>query len=51
MIGYVPQELALFHDTIRENIALSEPGISDGDIREALPGGCRRLHRLAAQGA
>jgi len=35
-IGYVPQELALFHDTIRENISLSEPGISDADIISAL---------------
>lgn len=35
-IGYVPQELALFHDTIRENISLSEPGIKDEDIHEAL---------------
>jgi ATP-binding cassette subfamily C protein len=35
-LGYVPQELALFHDTIRENISLSEPGISDEDILEAL---------------
>lgn len=35
-IGYVPQELALFHDTIRENISLSEPGISDEAIIEAL---------------
>ena len=35
-IGYVPQELALFHDTIRENISLSEPGISDADIVSAL---------------
>lgn len=35
-IGYVPQELALFHDTIRENISLSESGISDDDILEAL---------------
>lgn len=35
-IGYVPQELALFHDTIRENISLSEPGITDQEIHEAL---------------
>ncbi|MFT3672361.1 ABC transporter ATP-binding protein [Aestuariivirga sp.] len=35
-IGYVPQELALFHDTIRENISLSEPGITDQQIHEAL---------------
>lgn len=35
-IGYVPQELALFHDTIRENISLSEPGITDAQIHEAL---------------
>jgi ATP-binding cassette, subfamily C, bacterial len=35
-IGYVPQELALFHDSIRENISLSEPGIADSDIQAAL---------------
>lgn len=36
MIGYVPQDLFLFHDTIRENITLSEPGISDAEVLEAI---------------
>jgi ATP-binding cassette subfamily C protein len=36
MIGYVPQDLFLFHDTIRENITLSEPNISDASVWEAL---------------
>ena len=35
-IGYVPQELALFHDTIRANISLSETGVTDEAIIEAL---------------
>ncbi len=36
MIGYVPQELTLFHDTVRENITLSETDITDEDIQFAL---------------
>ena len=35
-IGYVPQELMLFHDTIRENISLSNPDISAEAIIAAL---------------
>jgi ATP-binding cassette subfamily C protein len=35
-IGYVPQELSLLHSTIRDNLALKDPGISDADILEAL---------------
>ncbi|MGB8313690.1 MAG: ABC transporter ATP-binding protein, partial [Aestuariivirga sp.] len=35
-IGYVPQELVLFHDTIHENIALSNPDISTPAILAAL---------------
>ena len=35
-IGYVPQELMLFHDTIRENISLSNLDISSDMILEAL---------------
>jgi ATP-binding cassette subfamily C protein len=35
-IGYVPQELMLFHDTIRENISLSNPDISTEAILAAL---------------
>lgn len=36
MVGYVPQELALFHDTIRANVTLGDPKISDADIEESL---------------
>ena len=36
MIGYVPQELNLFHDSIRENITLGDLAITDGDILQAL---------------
>jgi ATP-binding cassette subfamily C protein len=35
-IGYVPQELTLFHDTIRMNLTLGDTSISDTDIAEAL---------------
>jgi len=35
-IGYVPQELMLFHDTVRENIRLSNPGVSTEAIMAAL---------------
>jgi ATP-binding cassette, subfamily C, bacterial len=35
-IGYVPQELMLFHDSIHENISLSNPGVSDEAIIAAL---------------
>lgn len=36
MVGYVPQELILFHDTIGSNITLGDPSFTDDDIREAL---------------
>jgi ATP-binding cassette subfamily C protein len=35
-IGYVPQELMLFHDTIHENISLSNPDISKEAVLAAL---------------
>ncbi|MDA9865284.1 ABC transporter ATP-binding protein/permease [bacterium] len=36
MVGYVPQEPILFHDTIFSNIALGNPEISEEDARSAL---------------
>jgi ATP-binding cassette subfamily C protein len=36
IIGYVPQELALLHGTIKENIALGDESISDDQIWSAL---------------
>ena len=36
LIGYVPQELALFHDTIRANITLYDETISEDAITESL---------------
>ncbi|MGQ0486440.1 MAG: ABC transporter ATP-binding protein [Hyphomicrobiales bacterium] len=36
MIGYVPQELSLFHASIRDNITLSDPAIGDADVMTAL---------------
>ncbi len=36
MIGYVPQELVLFHDSIFANIALGNPEIGEHEVRAAL---------------
>jgi ATP-binding cassette subfamily C protein len=36
IIGYVPQELNLFHASIRDNITLGDAAISDGDVAAAL---------------
>ncbi len=36
MIGYVPQEPTLFHDSIRSNITLGDPTAADDDIWDAL---------------
>lgn len=36
MIGYVPQELNLLHASVRDNIALGDPDIDDGEIWHAL---------------
>ena len=36
MIGYAPQELILFHDTIYANIALGSPDIGEAEVRLAL---------------
>jgi ATP-binding cassette subfamily C protein len=36
MIGYVPQEVILFNDTIMNNVTLREPGFSEADVIAAL---------------
>ena len=36
LIGYVPQELILFHDTLHANLTLGDTSISDDDVRQAL---------------
>jgi len=36
MVGYVPQEVILFHDTILANLTLDEPGLTREDARAAL---------------
>jgi len=36
MIGYVPQELVLFHDTVFSNIAMGDPEIGEAEVRSAL---------------
>lgn len=35
-VGYVPQDLVLFHDTVAANVSLGEPGFSSADIERAL---------------
>ncbi len=36
MIGYVPQELNLFHTNVRDNITLNDASITDQDVHAAL---------------
>ena len=36
MIGYVPQETFLFHDTVMANVTLGDSGISRADVETAL---------------
>lgn len=36
MIGYIPQETMLLHDTVLNNVALGDPELSETDVREAL---------------
>ena len=36
MIGYVPQEPTLFHDSIKLNVTLGDQSISDEDVWDAL---------------
>jgi len=36
MIGYVPQETVLLHDSIAHNVTLGDPDLSDGDVERAL---------------
>jgi ATP-binding cassette subfamily B protein len=35
LISYVPQDPAMFHRTLRENIAFARPGATEADIRRA----------------
>ncbi len=36
MVGYVPQELSLFHESIMSNISLGEPGVTRSAVERAL---------------
>jgi ATP-binding cassette subfamily C protein len=36
LVGYVPQDLVLFHDTIHANIALGDRQIGEAEVRRAL---------------
>lgn len=50
-IGYIPQEVLLFHDTIRNNVTLYEDGISDEAVMHALTAaGAREFVLGAGQG-
>lgn len=35
-IGYVPQDVLLFHDTVKNNVTLNDPRITDEEVVEAL---------------
>ncbi len=35
-IGYVPQEMLLLHDSVRINVTLGEPDLTDADVERAL---------------
>lgn len=36
LVGYVPQELVLFHDSILANVALGDPRIGEAEVQHAL---------------
>jgi ATP-binding cassette subfamily C protein len=36
MVGYVPQELILFHDTVLANVTLGDPRLDEEDVKRAL---------------
>ena len=36
MIGYIPQETILMHDTVLNNVTLGDPNLSESDVKEAL---------------
>ena len=36
MIGYVPQELVLLHDSVRTNVTFGDPRVSDAEVEAAL---------------
>jgi len=36
MVGYVPQETVLLHDTVLHNVTLGEPGVAEARVEEAL---------------
>jgi ATP-binding cassette subfamily C protein len=36
LVGYVPQELSLLHESVRNNVTLGDPKLSDADVEQAL---------------
>ena len=36
MVGYVPQEPLLLHESIRRNVTMGDDGIPHGDVERAL---------------
>jgi len=36
MVGYVPQEMLLLHESVRTNVTLGDPQVTEADVEEAL---------------
>ena len=49
LIGYVPQDLVLFHDTIQANVALGDPQIGEAEVPRPADGRRLGIHRGAAR--
>jgi ATP-binding cassette subfamily C protein len=43
MVGYVPQEVILFHDTVFANVTLGEPDLTAADVVAQLPDGIEAI--------
>jgi ABC-type multidrug transport system fused ATPase/permease subunit len=50
LIAYVPQDPAMFHRTLRDNIAFARPDATDAEIRQAGAGGARDRVRRRPSG-
>src|SRR3546814_13968760 len=46
LVGYVPQELILFHDSVLANVTLGDPRLGEAEARAALEAADRKSTRL-----